>query len=295
VALILMGYDTESAAVGEGLARFIGPDFPQYEPALHVESTVRGLDVITRVHQEAGVPATLFVCGRTLVHTSEAVQRAHDTGLFDVQSHTYSHVLFRDVEYEPSPGTRAVIPASPPVALTEELAATSDLIRRLVGVEVVGLRTPFGFYRGLRDRPDLLELVRANGIRYVSSWIRNERNWNPTPWIQPFSYEEEGYPDILEIPAQFWLDGIWFDAHGWSNGARFLEALKGAVDEVVEGDLVYGVCFHEWAVLSANEERTGWIRGFLRYAQERGVEVTTYTEYWRRRAGRGPAPTADPS
>ena len=117
-----MGYDTESAAVGEGLARFISPEFPQYERALHAQSTVRGLEVMTRVHGEAGVPATLFVCGRTLVHAAEAVERARGTGLFDVQSHTYSHVLFRDVEYEPSLGTRAVIPASPPVALTEEPA-----------------------------------------------------------------------------------------------------------------------------------------------------------------------------
>jgi peptidoglycan/xylan/chitin deacetylase (PgdA/CDA1 family) len=284
VATILIGYDTESAAVGEGLARFIGPDFPQYEPALHAESTARGLEVMTRVHEEAGVPATLFLCGRTLVHASEAVERACATGLFDVQSHTYSHVIFRDVEYEPSPGTQAVIPASPSVALTAELAATSDLIRRLVGNEVVGLRTPFGFHRGLRDCPDLLELLRANGIRYVSSWIRNEHNGNPTPWVQPFAYEEEGYPEILEIPAQFWIDGIWFDTHGWSNGAGYLEALEGAVDEIVEGDLVYGACFHDWAVLAANEAETGWIRGFLRYARERGVEVTTYTEYWRRTA-----------
>jgi len=280
-----MGYDTESAAVGEGLARFIGPDLPQYEPALHPESTVRGLDVITRVHEEAGVPATLFVCGRTLLHACEAIQRAQGTGLFDVQSHTYSHVLFRSVEYEPSPGTRAVIPASPPVALDAELAATSDLIGRLVGSEVVGLRTPFGFHRGLRDRPDLLDPLRRNGIRYVSSWLRNEQNGNPTPWVQPFAYAEEGYPDVLEIPSQFWLDGIWFDAHGWSNGAGFLDALKGAVDEIVARDLVYGVCFHEWAVLSANEEGTGWIRGFLAYARERGVEVTTYTDYWRRATG----------
>ena len=111
-----MGYDTESAAVGEGLARFIGPDFPQYQPALSPESTVRGLEVLSRVHGDAGVPATLFTCGRTLLHAFEAVEQAAASGLFDVQSHTYSHVLFRDVSYEPSPGTVAVIPAAPPVA-----------------------------------------------------------------------------------------------------------------------------------------------------------------------------------
>jgi hypothetical protein len=282
VGTILLGYDTEAAAVGEGLARFIGPDFPQYEPALHAESTARGLEVLTRVHADAGVPATLFVCGRTLVHSPEPLEQAAASGLFDIQQHTYSHVLFRDVEYEPSPGTVAVIPASPLTALREELAFTRDLIRRRLGRDSVGLRTPFGFHRGLRDRPDLLALLRDTGVRYVSSWTRNEHNGNPTPWIAPFAYEEEGFADILELPAQFWLDGIWFDVHGWQRGADFMRALEGAVDEVVDQDLVYGVCFHEWAALSANEEGTGWIRGFLRHAEKRGVEVLTYTDYWRR-------------
>lgn len=284
MATILFGYDTESAAVGEGLARFVGSDFPQYLPALDPQTTGRALATLTELHAEFDAPATLFLCGRTLLHSTAAVEQAYASGFFDVQQHTYSHLLFRDVVYRLAPETTIVMPASPATALREELAFTSQLIQRRIGVEVVGLRTPFGFHRGLRDRPDLLELLREAGIRYVSSWLRNEENANPTPWVQPFVYEEEGYPGILEIPAQFWLDGIWFDAHGWGEGAHFLEALKGAVDEVVERDLVYGVCFHDWTVLAADEERTGWIRGLLAYARERGAELITYTDYWRRAA-----------
>ncbi len=282
MATILVGYDTEAAAVGEGLARFLGPEVPQYRPALDPESTVRGLELMTRAHAEVGVPGTLFICGRTLLHSLDAVKAANETGLFDVQQHTYSHLLFRDVSYTAAEGATAVIEASPPVALKSELTWTSQLIREHIGNEVVGLRTPFGYYRGLRGRPDLLEVVRDSGIRYVSSWLRNAEDNNPTPWEQSFTYEDEGFPDILEIPSQFWLDGIWFDQHGWGNGAEFLEALKGAVDEIVEKDLVYASCFHEWALLSSDEESTGWLRGFLQYARERGVEVLTYTDYWRR-------------
>jgi peptidoglycan/xylan/chitin deacetylase (PgdA/CDA1 family) len=285
MATIMIGYDTESGAVGEGLARLPLESCPQYLPALDPESTARGLEVLTRVHADLGVPATIFLCGRTLVHAREAIERAHATGLFDVQQHTYSHVLFRDVVYDAGSEGRIVMKASPPVALRAELEATSDLIRRLLGIDVVGLRTPFGFFRGLRERPDLLEVVRASGLRYVSSWLRNEENDNPTPWLAPFPYEEEGFPELLEIPSPFWLDAIWFDAHGWANGAGFRDALRAAVDEVADRDLVYPACFHDWAVLSANEEGTGWIRGFLEHALERGVEVTTYTEYWRRVTG----------
>jgi hypothetical protein len=286
MATILIGYDTETAAVGEVLSLFTqSPNFPRYELALDPENCGRALEVLAAVHADVGVPGTLFVCGRTLLHALEPVRKANETGLFDVQQHTFSHVPFRDIHYSGGPGAVAVIPASPPLALREEVAFTSRLIREHLGHDCVGIRTPFGYHQGLRGRPDLLELLRSTGIRYVTSWGRNEQNGNPTPWVQPFTYEEEGYGDILEIPFQFWLDVVWFDQHGYEKGLAFRDALKGAVDHIVEHDLVYGACFHDWVMLASDEERVGWLRGFLSYALERGVEVLTYTDYWRRTQG----------
>ena len=250
-------------------------------PALDAESTARSLEIMGGVHADLGVPATLFVCGRTLLHSLEAVQAAAGSGLFDVQQHTYSHLPFRDIYYSPAEGIEAVIPETPPVALREELSWTSGLIRRHTGGEC-GFRTPFGYYRGLRGRPDLLGILRDCGIRYVTSWGRNEQNANPTPWeVQPFTYDEEGFPELLELPFQFWLDGIWFDRHGWDNGAGFRDALKGAVDEIVERDLVYGVCFHEWVLLAAAEEREGG-SGASWSTRKPVTSRSSYTDYWRR-------------
>jgi peptidoglycan/xylan/chitin deacetylase (PgdA/CDA1 family) len=283
VGTILVGYDTETAAVGEALALMTeSPNFPLYALALDPETCGEALALLTDVHADVGVPATLFVCGRTLLHALEPVRAAKASGLFDVQQHTFSHVPFKDIEYSAAPGIVATIPAAPHEALREELAVTSRLIRDHLGHECVGLRTPFGYHRGLRDRPDLLEIVRETGLRFVTSWGRNKENGNPTPWVQPFTYDEEGYPDVLELPFQFWLDVVWFDSHGYDTGPALLEALKRAVDEVAEKDLVYGACFHDWVMLASDERRVEWLRGFLRYARQRGVEVTTYTDYWRR-------------
>ena len=187
-----------------------------------------------------------------------------------------------------------MLPETPHVALREELRLTSELIRKYLGRECIGLRTPFGYYRGLRDRPDLLEIVRDTGHRFVTSWGRNEQNGNPTPWVQPFAYAEEGFPDLLEIPFQFWLDGIWFDVNGYGEGRAFRPALEGAVDEIAEQDLVFATAFHEWVAVEADEEGTGWIRGLIERARERGVEVTSYADYWpvRRGAAAQDAPEA---
>jgi peptidoglycan/xylan/chitin deacetylase (PgdA/CDA1 family) len=286
VGTILIGYDTETGAVGEALSRMPeSPNYASHRLALEPDTCAKALALLTRIHDEEGVPATIFICGRTLLHSLDAVREANATGIFDVQQHTFSHVAFRDIEYAPRPGILARIPASPIEALREEVAWTSTLVERYLGHPVVGIRTPFGYYRGLRERPDLLEVLRVAGIRYVTSWGRNEQNGNPTPWVQPFAYAEEGYPDILEIPFQHWLDVVWFDTYGFDSGAGLLQSLRGAVDEVADGDLVYGACFHDWVALASDEEHVGWLRGFLQYARERGVEVTTYTEYWRRSTG----------
>ena len=281
MATLLIGYDTESAAVGEGLARFIGPEVPQYRAALDPESTRKGVALLEQLHRELDAPCTFFVCGRTLLHALDAFEPLAASPLFDIQQHTYSHVVFRDVRYQAEGAeAEAVIPETPHVALHEELRFTSDLLRRYLGRECIGVRTPFGYYRGLRDRPDLLEIVRDTGHRFVTSWGRNEENGNPTPWVQPFRYEDEGYADLLEIPFQFWLDGVWFDVHGYDQGAEFGRALRGAIDEIAEQDLVFATAFHEWVALEADEEGTGWIRTLIEHARERGVEIKSYADYW---------------
>jgi peptidoglycan/xylan/chitin deacetylase (PgdA/CDA1 family) len=259
---------------------------PQYQCALDPETTKRGVELLRRLHEELEAPCTFFLCGRTLLHALDAIEPLAASSLFDIQQHTYSHVVFRDVRYRAfGADAEAVLPETPPVALREELAWTSELIRKYLGRECIGLRTPFGYYRGLRGRPDLLQIVADTGHRFVTSWGRNEDNGNPTPWVQPFPYDDEGFPGILEIPFQFWLDGIWFDAHGYGEGRAFRKALEGAVDEIAEQDLVFATAFHEWCAVEANEEGTGWIRGLIEHARRRGVEVTSYADYWERSAG----------
>jgi hypothetical protein len=65
-----------------------------------------------------------------------------------------------------------------------------------------------------------------------------------------------GFADVLEVPFQFWLDGIWFDAHGYGEGRAFHAAVEGAVNEIAE-DLVFATAFHKWCAVEANEEGTG--------------------------------------
>ena len=179
MASLLVRYDVESFAIGEGLAQ-IG-EHP-FTDALEPETAGKALEVIRANHERYDAPATLFVCGRTLVHGVEAFEPFVDHPLFDIQQHTYSHTLFKEDAWK---GGRFI--ASPPAAIEHEVHTTLALLKTHLGVDCIGIRTPHGYYQGLTDKPDLLRILWEAGIRYVTSWARNEQGENPTPMsVQPF-------------------------------------------------------------------------------------------------------------
>jgi peptidoglycan/xylan/chitin deacetylase (PgdA/CDA1 family) len=273
VATLLIGYDVEACAIGEGLACLGAHGLGE---AIDRHTTAKALDIIRRNHEDHGVPATLFVCGRTLVHNVHSLEPFVEHPLFDIQQHTYSHTLLKDDHWK-----GGTFLASPPVAIDQEVRQTSEALRRLLGVECIGLRTPHGYHLGLTDRPEMLAVLRERGIRFVSSWARNAQGVNPTPIsVQPFWYDEQGFADILEIPFQHWLDGLWFEEFGIDRGAEFATVLRDAIDEIVRDDLVYGACFHDWAQLRYREAETGWVRALIRHAQSNGVETLSYRDFY---------------
>ena len=173
-----------------------------------------------------------------------------------------------------------MLPETPHVALREELRLTSELIRKYLGRECVGLRTPFGYYRGLRDRPDLLEIVARHGppLRHLVGAQRAERqphavgrSRSPTP--------RRASPTCSRSRSSSGSTGSGSTSNGYGEGRAFRRALEGAVDEIAEQDLVFATAFHEWVAVEADEEGTGWIRGLIERARERGVEVTSYADY----------------
>ena len=56
--------------------------------------------------------------------------------------------------------------------------------------------------------------------------------------------------------------------------------LRDAIDEIIEGDLVYGACFHDWTMLRYDEAGTQWVYSLLSYAREQDVEIVSYSDYY---------------
>jgi peptidoglycan/xylan/chitin deacetylase (PgdA/CDA1 family) len=248
----------------------------------------KGLTIISQVHQEYDAPFTLFALGKMLeipelcASLLEELESHHLRSIIDVQGHGYSHRPFKSLHGNNPLGSDEI---------RHELMVTRSLIKEKLGYEITGLRTPLGTYRGLQGEDDTLRILAELDFAFVSSDLRNEKDLFPSPWYdengafrQPYFYDQDKYPNLLEIPTQGWTDNA---LKGQSSTTKVevhtlrqeLELHLEHLDFALENNLAYTPLCHPWAV-ATNDEDGFVIRGMLDYALEKGVHVVSYQQLY---------------
>lgn len=239
--------------------------------------------MISDIHSRYEARFTTFVTGKTLLQSIEAYKGAVGRlgKLIDVQQHTFSHVPFKDIDYEPSPGQVLTNPAGTLELLEQEVKSGNEALRTALGIRCEGIRTPFCYWQGLRGERKKLNILRENGLKFVSSFGRNRRGGQPTPWVQPYTYGDDGFPEIVELPIQNWFDGIWYSTYGWDDIEGFKKLYRKNLDYVHRKDLVWGIVFHEWILVEQKEPVTRVVEDFVKYASSKGVKLETNLQFSR--------------
>lgn len=298
MAALMITYDTE----------MFGPRFMALHQWLGCRVndhtiTSRWIEKASEIHTRLDAPFTSFIVGKLIEqHVDEFKAMVRDVPQMDVQSHTYSHMALKTIVFEPpmeylkirplqsGPGTDEdrgvrVVTGGSIEGIRSELAKTRELIKDVCGVDCIGISGPGGYYRGLSDRRDVLQVIWDEGHKISRSYSRNQDDFAPNPWDkQPFWYKAQGFPDILEIPVQDWQDVFWRDLYGWNNISGYLDHLKRGVDVIVERDLVWAVGLHEWSAIE-NDPRMTVVEGLIKYAQDKGVELLSCKQYYERYKG----------
>lgn len=245
---------------------------------MHDPETTRAfLKQAEDVHREH--PCTLFLVGRVIENNLRDLEALAGNPMFDFQQHTYSHRLLKSVCIDQGDGKIQFITGMALAEIEDEVGRTSELIRRYLGRECVGITGPWAYYRGLADRPDILEVLHGLGIRFTRTYGRDHHDFQPVSFaIQPFHYEAQGFPDILEFPIHDWQDVYWRGINDWDNLQGYTRHLAGCLDHVAGHDLVWSYGSHDWSSVREDPEMS-IIRTLIEGADRRGVKLMTYLEY----------------
>lgn len=258
MATLLIGYDVECESKPEITRHF--------------------LHTVAEVHAEH--PCTLFLLGLVIEKNADYLKKVANNPMFDFQQHTYSHKLLKTICIDRRNGTIEVHKGVSLQEIEEEVAKTSELIRQEFGKECIGLTGPWGYYRGLADRPDILEVLHRLGIRFTRTYGRDQFDFQPVAFeIQPFWYDAQGFPDILEIPIHDWQDVYWRGMHGWDDIKGYSDHLLWCLDYVAQRNLVWSYASHDWSSILKDSDMT-IIRTLLEAADKRGVKVQSYLDYY---------------
>jgi peptidoglycan/xylan/chitin deacetylase (PgdA/CDA1 family) len=257
VATLLIGYDVE----------YVVPD----------GTTTAFLERVVGVHERWEAPFTMFLLGETVEQNVPTLQRAASSPLVDVGQHTYSHSLLRPLRVDTG-RTVTELRAASPQRIDAELARTNALLREHLGVQCAGLTAPYTYHRGLQGHPELLAVLRRNGIRYVRSDGRNERDYQPAPPTQPYTYAGDGFPDILELPTHGWHDCVVReDVLGWADLDGYVGLVRESLDAAAEADRILSICAHDWSSVRGDPLPTSVDR-ILAHARSLGMEIAAYGE-----------------
>ena len=265
-----------------------------------VENCVAGARAVSAVHRRHELPATFFVVGRCLEQHGDELRGILDDDLFDLQSHTLSHALLRD-----SAVHGAGVDAD---GSRREILEGVRLVRDVLGRPCEGLRSPCGFTGGFRGMPGILAACREAGLEYVSSDARGPKDCLPAPLTRPYTYAEDGHPELWELPVQGWHDNVLKDfsldhpcvtmppEHPWCFPERKPETPEEDaahhmvwIDKAAEAGLPFvSLAFHPWSVIRFDPEARE-LDIIFDGLGERGISVVTATEAARKLVSAAPA------
>jgi len=163
---------------------------------------------IVKLHEKHEMPATFFIVARLLDRQGGEYRRLiGDHPLFEIASHSCTHMLLREHRLCGRPG--------PPEKHEFEIVGSKKRIEEEFHCKVAGFRPAVGSADGLRGAPDLLALCQRAGYRYVSSLLWGPKDTLPALVRDAFTYAEDGYPDLWEVPGCGWHENLLKGNNQW--------------------------------------------------------------------------------
>lgn len=242
------------------------------------------------------VPVTFYITGRTLEKYPDQFAILEQDPLIDLQCHTYDHLLLKTVFMDLPDGikghddNRQYLNRGVTLEqIDDDLDRCVRLSEQVLGRRPLGFTGPWGYYRGLQDRPDILEIVARHGLHCLRTFARDERDCQPVPieW-QPFFYELQGFNDVLEILIHGYQDDFYWRMFARPGPTDSYDGyLKTMARRIADEDLVWSVASHDHSCATREgfEHKGSWLRSFITYAKGIGIRFLSAEGYYQEALG----------
>ena len=162
------------------------------------KSCIDNLETIVNMHIKHQMPATFFIVANIINNENkQKVIRLMDNPLFEVGSHSLNHQVVL-------PHPLATHTGNP----RHEIVDSKKKLEDIFGKEIKGFAAPYAYTDGFKNNKQILDLVQEAGYKYTSSMCWGPDYSLPAPILNPFTYEQEGYRAIWEIPKHGWHENI---------------------------------------------------------------------------------------
>lgn len=266
---------------------------------LESDTCLQAAPKLAELHRRYNIPATFFMLGTTLEKWGKELRAIFgEDPLFDLESHTYSHRMLKDN-----------LMHGPGVSLEElkvEIERGIRLVEDTFERPCIGVRSGCGFYKGFRGERERLKVLWDCGVRFFSSDLRGPGDSIPAGLTQAYWYDEEGFPELLEMPGHGWHDNVlkmkqsglafrlmlpWPLLLQWGIPNRptetpeeELEVQKVWIERAISLGLDYlSLVYHPHSIYRMSED-CRVMELLMQYVLERGMPTTTYKqlyEYYR--------------
>jgi hypothetical protein len=225
------------------------------------------VEAARRVKAHGGVIHYFLVASALEQENVDWLKQIRDMGHF-IGNHTYDHVYVRaqkldEVQFKFARAPWLLDGKKPSQAVRENIEMATAAIRKRLGIEPAGFRTPGGFADGLTTRPDVQKMFLDLGFKWISCKYPAHPNSNP-PGTPPTDAIYQGivkaqteaqpfvYPTgLIDVPMSPLSDIVAFRGGKWDL-EHFLKGVRLGVEWAIEHGAVYDYLSHP-AVLYAKD------------------------------------------